>query len=116
MPTARTGQKHYACQVPLALAARLEALFDMHPEKQRSQLMADLLALGLDQVERTRSGLTLAEPEPLPDAHAPIYLLTGPFDAFHGLVHKHHLALERALDEADTPPGSAQDYRLNPDD
>ena len=114
MPTARTGQKHYACQVPLALAARLEALFDMHPEKQRSQLMADLLALGLGQVERTRSGFTLAEP--LPDAHAPIYLLTGPFDAFHGLVHKHHLALERTLDEADTPPGSAQDYWLNPDD
>lgn len=116
MPTARTGQKHYTCQVPLALAARLEALLDLHPEKQRSQLMADLLALGLEQVERTRSGLTVAEPEPLPDAHASIYLLTGPFDAFHGLVHKHHLALECALDEADTPPGSAQDYRLNTDD
>lgn len=123
MPKTRPAQKRYACQVPLALAAQLEALFEMHPEVERSRLLADLLALGLGQVEHTRSGTPLAElavPTARPAQpglhHPAIYLLTGPFDAFRGLVQKHHLALDRAPDGADTPPVSAPDYRLSAED
>jgi hypothetical protein len=123
MPKKRPAQIRYTCQVPLALAARLEALFEMHPETEPDLLLADLLALGLAQVEHTRSGIALAESaaspaQPAqPGLHRPaIYLLTGPFDAFHGLVQKHHLALEHTQGDADTPSMSAHDYRLNPDD
>lgn len=38
--------------------------------------------------------------------HQPIYLLTGPFSAFHHLTYKHHLALEHVLAKDD-----AQDLR-----
>lgn len=123
MPKKRPAQKRYTCQVPLVLAARLEALFEMHPETESSLLLADLLALGLAQVELTRSATPLeasaAQPtQPTqPGLHHPaIYLLTGPFDAFHGLVQKHHLALEHMQDDTDMPSMGAQDYRLNPDD
>jgi hypothetical protein len=116
MPTAHPSQKRYTCQVPLALAARLEALFEMHSQTERNQVMVDLLALGLAQVARTRSELTAAGPEPQPDPQRSIYLLTGPFEAFHGLVQKHHLALERARDDHDTLPLIEPDYRLNPDE
>lgn len=116
MPALHRGQKRYTCQVSLALAAQLEALFEMHPEADPNQLMADLLALGLAQIERTQSERPPAALERMPDTHQPIYLLTGPFDAFHGLVHKHHLALERAQEHNDIPPATTQDYRLNPDE
>ncbi len=116
MPALHRGQKRYTCQVSLALAAQLEALCEMHPETGPNQLMADLLALGLAQIGRTQSEPPPAELERPPDTQQPIYLLTGPFDAFHGLVHKHHLALERAQDDTETPPATTQDYRLNPDE
>lgn len=32
-----------------------------------------------------------------PDQRSPVYLLTGPFDEFHGLVRKHHGAMAREL-------------------
>ncbi len=36
-----------------------------------------------------------------PDTKQPIYLLTGPFAEFHGLIHRHHLALEHELAKDD---------------
>ena len=99
--------KRYTCRLPLALASRLEALLEMHPETTRSRLMADLLGLGLAEVERTRTGAGLAWGGVRADHPPPIYLLTGPFSAFHKLTHKHHLALERDLfgeDLADARP------------
>lgn len=39
-----------------------------------------------------------------PHTRQPIYLLSGPFAEFHGLLRKHHLAMERALSEDDAPP------------
>lgn len=116
MPTPHPGQKRYTCQVPLALASRLEALFEMHPQTGRNQVMTDLLALGLAEVARTRAARNGANPAYQPDAQQAIYLLTGPFEAFHGLVQKHHLALESAMNDHPTVPMNPQDYRLNPDD
>lgn len=43
----------------------------------------------------------------------PVYLLTGPFSEFHGLTFKHHLALERELDQTDPlSEHGAQAYEL----
>jgi hypothetical protein len=48
-----------------------------------------------------------------PDSRQPIYLPSGPFAEFRGLVPKHHLALERELagDEPE-PPYPLDDYQL----
>jgi predicted DNA-binding protein len=100
-PDLRLVRKKYACRLPLELASRLEALCEMHPKKTRTQLMADLLRLGLAEVERASSAPAAALAEYHPDTRQPIYLLTGPFAEFHGLVHKHHLAMEQGLDKED---------------
>ena len=111
--TPKLPAKRYACQLPLELASRLEALFDMHPQTPRSRVMADLLRLGLAEVQRTHAGqdpgADLAPMPVQPDPEQPIYLLTGPFAAFHKLSYQHHLALERAhaKDESPRPQGDA---------
>lgn len=104
---ARLSRKKYTVRLPLALAARLEALCEMYPLTTRSQLIGDLLGLGLAEVERARSGTGDTAPTLPSSANAPIYLLTGPFSEFHHLTYKHHLALEHALakeDVQDPPP------------
>lgn len=97
----RLARKRYSCRLPLELASRLEALCEMHPQKTRSQLMGDLLGLGLAEVERAWSGAAAGPAEFHPDTRQPIYLLTGPFAEFHGLIHKHHLAMEHELAKED---------------
>ena len=103
-------------RLPLAVAARLEAWCEMHPQRSRSEWMATLLESGLTEAERSlagaRGGLGEREPnaegegiqgediEPVPGAKASVYLLSGAFAEFHGLVSKHHLQLEQARDAA----------------
>lgn len=95
-------RKRYALSLPLALAARVEALREMHPKQTRAKLLADLLALGLAQVEQA-AARGVAEPgAQVFGGRQPIYLLTGPFSEFHRLVAKHHLAMERAHDPDDS--------------
>ena len=93
----------YRLSLPLALAARLAALGELHPQKSQEALLTDLVALGLEAVERQWPGRPEQFSDFHPDARLPVYLVTGPFAAFHGLTHKHHLAMERALAQEDPP-------------
>jgi len=111
--TPKLPGRRYAFLLPLDLAASLEALFEMHPNTPRSHLMADLLRLGVAEVQRTRAGEDLAQPLAPLDPRQPIYLLTGPFAAFHKLSYKHHVALERALAKEDAAePKAHSGYQL----
>jgi len=113
----RLTRKRYACRLPLELASRLEALCEMHPEKTRTQLMGDLLGLGLAEVERAWAGRAVGEAGFQPDTRQPIYLLGGPFAEFHGLIHKHHLAMEHELAKDDPQASSpVENYTLGDDE
>lgn len=81
----------------------------MHPQKTRAQLFGDLLGLGLAEVERMQATGAVGLAEFQPDIKQPIYLLTGPFAAFHGLAHKHHLAMEHELAKDDTESSNSID-------
>jgi len=92
-PARRLARKTYSFQLPLQLAARFEALCELYPERPPAELLADLLGLGLAQLEQH---WPRAVASGLPAGRRPaVYLLTGPFDEFRGLVLKHHTAMER---------------------
>lgn len=114
-PTRRLVRKTYSLRLPLQLASRFEALCEMHPTRTRSELLADLLGLGLAQLEQSWPRSTAAAGDFYPDKRQPIYLLTGPFDEFHGLVRKHHGAMARELDrDAPEPLHPLDEYLLSP--
>ena len=100
-PGVRLSRKRYALWLPLALASRVEALCEMYPQKSRTQVMSDLLGLGLAQIEQALPAPDPGQPAFQSDIRQPIYLLTGPFSEFHGLARKHHLAMERELARED---------------
>jgi predicted DNA-binding protein len=103
----RLARKRYSFRLPLELASRLEALFEMHPQKSRARLLGDLLSMGMAEVERVQSAAAAGLAEFHPDKKQPIYLLTGPFAEFHGLTRKHHLAMEHELAKDDAESSSS---------
>jgi hypothetical protein len=99
------ARRVYTLRLPLSLASQLEALHDLHPQTPRAQLLADVMALGLAEVRRAHGSPPPAPMAPqVPDEREAVYLVTGPFAAFHGLVCKHHLALEQELAPHETMP------------
>ena len=113
------SMKKYSFHAPPALAAQLDALCEMHPHKKPAQVLVDLLALALAEVERRANSAGGPHTPPFqadPSQH--VYLLSGPFAEFHGLVRKHHHALTHLVDDEDGQPMAppAQAYQLGDSD
>ena len=125
----RLSRKKYTFQLPLDVAAHLEALCEMHADTRRAQVLADVLALGLAQVTQAHAkahaqahsqtahqtpgaGAVPAVEGSAPDTKQAIYLLTGPFAEFHKLVRVHHLALEHEIAGDEPIPPAVNNYRL----
>ena len=113
----RVAVKRYSLRLPLRIAAPLEALCELHPSRKRGQIITDLLALALEQLERPAPGATIPESGFQPDLRQHVYLLGGPFAEFRGLVQKHHRSMERELgkvrEENEIP---TDDYSLDTND
>lgn len=97
-PSPRQVARRCTLRLPLAVAARLEAWCEMHPQRPRTELIAALIESGLAEAERSLPRERGPVVDQQADSRQPIYLLSGPFAEFHGLVNKHHLQLEQALD------------------
>lgn len=107
-------KRRASLRLPLPLAARLAAWCELHPQRSRSDIVAGLLEAGLTQAERAwaQAGASMAVAPA--DASAALYLPTGPFAEFHGLVQKHHLRLEHELDHDEAAaPSPTVDYLLS---
>lgn len=116
-PRQRAQLQRVSLRLPIGLAARLAALCEMHKQKSRTEILTDLITLGLSQVEKAappRSGSDQTTPQ---SAQTPVYLLSGPFAEFHHLVVKHHRRMERELAGEDLElPALPDPYDLNEDE
>jgi hypothetical protein len=97
--------RSYTLHLPLSQAARVEALCESYPHKRREEVLADLVCLGLGRIEQLWPHAVAGEAVVAADTGRSVYLPTGPFDEFHGLVRKHHdaLAVSDAGDRTSTP-------------
>jgi hypothetical protein len=100
----RLTRKSYSFSVPLELAARIAALCEMHPQKSRSQIIGEVLGLGLADMERSWAQGRSEIGEFPPATGQEIQLQMEPFSEFHRLIYKHHLAMERGLGKDEPPP------------
>ena len=82
--TART----YAVKLPLRDAARIEALRMMYPSQSESQLMADLIRAGLDELEVAMPYVPGNQVIAEDDYGDPIYEDLGPTPQFYSLSHE----------------------------
>ncbi len=85
---ARPVERDYALHLPLRDAARVEALHLMYPQRNESQLMADLIRAALDELEVAMPYVPGARVIAEDDYGDPIYEDLGPTPRFYSLSHE----------------------------
>jgi hypothetical protein len=105
----RLVSKQFSFRLPVHIAAKIAALGEMYPQKNRTQIVADLLSAALDNLEEN---LPMVK-GPAPDremedlerriadqegyAYEPFFLVEGPRSRYRALANKHYKELEKEL-------------------
>ena len=84
----RTAARTYIVRLPLRDAARIEALRVMYPNRSDSQIMADLIRAGLDELEVAMPYVPGKRIIAEDDYGDPIYEDLGPTPQFYSLSHE----------------------------
>jgi hypothetical protein len=105
----RLTPKQFSLRFPVHIAAKIAALCEMYPHKNRTQIVADLLAAALDELEKSLPQ-ALGEPIGKEDEHIqeeiahhegydyePLFCLGGPRGRFRHIANRHYDELEREM-------------------
>jgi len=105
----RLVSKQFSFRLPVHIAAKLAALAELYPQKNRTQVVADLLTAALDDLEANLpQELGAAESQDdariekliannLGEEYEPYYELSGARAQFRALANKHYKELENEL-------------------
>jgi hypothetical protein len=95
---ARLTGKQYSFRLPVHVAAKLGALEELYPHRTRTQIVGDLLAAALADVERAFPrvmGERIANKDP--ETRQPLFRDVGAGAEFRKLANKHYRDLEKEL-------------------
>lgn len=102
----RLTKQQFSFRLPVHIAAKLAALCELYPQKNRTQIVADLLTAALDDLEENLPG-GLGEREDQVDAILAdelglqlgdiLYSLGGKRGSFRNLANRHYREIEKEL-------------------
>ncbi len=104
----RLLSKQFSFRFPTHIAAKINALCEMYPKKNRTQIVADLLSTALDDLE-SKLPYEIYESEPYiqdefarmaynnREAHETVYQIGGIRAKFRSLTNKHFIEYEKEL-------------------
>jgi hypothetical protein len=87
----------YAVRLPVDDAARIHALADLFPGRTREQIITDLLAAALQEVEAAMPYVPGKKVISTDEQGDPVYEDAGPTPRFTELTRKHRKSLEAEL-------------------
>lgn len=91
----RVTSKQYSLRLPVHVAAKINALCEMYPQKNRTAIIGDLLTTALDELEQ---GLPIQKGEQIHQVDGKdIYEDVGLKSRFRDLANKHYHQLENEL-------------------
>lgn len=105
----RLTTKQFSFRFPVHIAAKIAALCEMYPQKNRTHIVADLLAAALDDLEKNLpaslgSGLSPEDEDDarmianeLHEEYEPIYEIGGARGRFRHTANRHYIELEKEL-------------------
>lgn len=91
----RLCAKQFSIRLPVHVAARINALCDMYPSKTRSDIINDLLATSLDQIEESLHEYKTGETVEIEGQE--IEVLAGPKRDFRSAANQYYIELEKEL-------------------
>lgn len=110
----RLTSKQFSFRLPVHIAAKIAALCEIYPQKNRTHIVADLLAAALDDLEKNLPEALGYPLDPEDQAierqiaaenheeYEPIFTLGGARGRFRNIANKHFKELEKELGN-DTP-------------
>ena len=91
----RLCAKQFSIRLPVHVAARISALCEMYPSKTKTDIIGDLLASALDQIEES---LPMWLSEDTAEVNGEVlHWNEGPKADFHSASNKYYLELEKEL-------------------
>jgi hypothetical protein len=101
----RLTSKQFSFRLPVHIAAKIAALCEIYPQKNRTQIVADLLTAALDDLEKN---LPEAVGDPVEDnmndeigrqigEKGQLYYMGGTRGRFHKSANRHYRELENEL-------------------
>lgn len=91
--------KQISLRLPIQVTAKISALCDMYPRKTKTEIIGDLLATALDQLEQGLDSTDIGEPHIHPDTEEVIFEdYYGPLKDFRTLTDKYLKELEAGLE------------------
>ena len=99
----RLTPKQYTFRLPTHVAAKIHALCDMYPAKNRTQIVADLLSSALVNIDKAmpmHEGQTLSHI----DAPEDVVEVWGPRVEFHNLANRYFKEFEAELGNESVKP------------
>ncbi|WP_370981508.1 type 1 pili tip component [Agaribacterium sp. ZY112] len=82
-------EESYTVNLTIEDAAKVSALMEMYPRRNKDQLISELLSAALSELEGSFPYVAGKEVAMLDELGDPIYKDTGPTPAFHALTQKH---------------------------
>jgi hypothetical protein len=113
----RLTPKQQSFRLPLHVAAKLDALCAIFPNKTKTEIVGDLLATAIDEIERELPTLRGRQVDQDPDFGA-VYDLQGQRVEFRRVANKIYREIERSLgnkNAADLYPENLVETEKNPD-
>jgi len=99
----RLTAKQLSVRLPVHVAARVNALCDMYPNKTRTEIIGDLLSMALKEIEAAFPEQRGQQEGVTPDGE-PYYEDLGPYKAYEWNTNKHYEILEKELGNDDPKP------------
>lgn len=93
----RVTKAQYSFRLPLHVAAKIEALEKLYPTKTRTEIVADLLATALTEVEASFPFVQGGYVGTIPDTDEKVFEDAGPGRTFRKLANKRYAELEKEL-------------------
>ena len=90
--------KQWSIRLPIQVAAKINALSEMYPRKSKTEIIGDLLATALEQLEK---GFPYVEGQYVadcPDTGEPLHEDVGPRSKFSTLTQKYLTDLEKEIE------------------
>lgn len=109
----RLTSKQFSFRFPIHIAAKIEALSEMYPQKNRTQIVADLLTSALDDLEKSLPEAPGEMVEPgindeiafqVGEPGKQLYYLGGARGRFHAIANRHYHELEREMGNENPEP------------
>lgn len=118
----RLTTKQFSFRLPVHIAAKIAALCEIYPQKNRTQIVADLLTSALDDLEknlpeelgRPLDGEDQYHERMIAESHGEeyeeLFTLGGPRGRFRNIANNHYEELEKELENENPTPLYQQLY------